>query len=399
MLRRSRLVVPLLCAAALLVSGCDGNSAAVERSSDSTTALSSLRLKPVSPVPNVLADLAPDGTFGMPRGWNIGGTGVVRSGKELAFLAIPPSEQDSDGQASQTWVVDSGTGKVRRYQQPPSGWAAATVTLGSGWLLRVQSRQLDGTACGEAKSEVSDCYSWRLYGQPLTSRKPVLLAQSAHAGSQSLVPHPLADNGSFVWEQALTAGRTGVFRWTPGKGKAVRLLTRNSLGQLDVDGTTLYLTEGKASQDGGTSTRTTYRLRFRQQSAVADKVAAFTGSGGFAIRGGHIAYYPRAGDRNARIKVLTIGARTAPIEVGKTLNGFYTVDWITKDRLVTWSISGYALNDVRRPTKATVFAADAVGLGVPRGYDNTLYVVYDPYQFAQSRGTKPTVLAWRHSSS
>ncbi|SNX63099.1 hypothetical protein SAMN06272735_4899 [Streptomyces sp. TLI_55] len=46
-----------------------------------------------------------------------------------------------------------------------------------------------------------------------------------------------------------------------------------------------------------------------------------------------------------------------------------------------------------------MFAADAVGLGVPRGFGSTLYVVYDPYQFAQSRGAKPTVLAWRHSSS
>jgi hypothetical protein len=391
-------VGPLLCAAALLVSGCDGNSAAEERTSASPAAQTTLRLKPVSPVPRALAHLAPDGTLGLPAGWNVDSSGVVRSGRNLAFLAVPPARSASDGRGSETWVVDSGTGRVRRYRQAESGWTSNTVALGSGWLLRVESRQLDGPACGEAKSQASDCYSWRLYGQPLTSARPVLLARSAHAGHQSLVPHPLADGGSFVWEEAVTGGRTGVFRWTPGKGKAVRVLTRASFGQLDVDGGTLYLTEGKLSQDGGTSTRTTYRLG-RGKSAVAAKVATFTGSGGFAVRSGRIAYYPRSADENARIKVLTIGARTAPVEVGKTINGFYTGDWITRDRLVTWSISGYALNDVRRPTKATVFAADAVGLGVPRTFDDTLYVVYDPYQFADSRGTRPTVLAWRHSSS
>jgi hypothetical protein len=398
-LRRSRLLVPLLCAAALLATGCDGNSAASERTSASQAALTPLRLKPVSPVPRALAKLAPGGTLGMPRGWNIDSSGVVRSGRNLAFLAVPPTGSASDGQGSQTWVVDPATGMARRYRQADSGWTANTVTLGSGWLLRVESRQLDGSDCGEADSQAADCYRWRLYGQPLTSSRPVLLAESAHAGRQSQVPHPVADGGSFVWEEAVTGAKAGVFRWTPGGGKAVRVLTRAGFGQLDVDGGTLYLTEGKLSQDGGTSTRTTYRVGLRQRSAVAAKVATFTGSGGFAVRGGRIAYYPRSADENTRIRVLTIGSRTAPVEVGKTINGFYTVDWVTRNRLVTWSISGYALNDVRQPTKATVFAADAVGLGVPRGYDDTLYVVYDPYQFADSRGAEPTVLAWRHSSS
>ncbi|MFI8536802.1 hypothetical protein ACIGMX_42015 [Streptomyces aquilus] len=399
---RSRLVLPLLCAAAaLLSSGCDSGTAAAEADPAAAGAPAALRLKPVSPVPHALAHLAPDGTLGMPSGWNIDSTGVVRSGRNLAFLAVPPAKSASDGQGSETWVVDSGTGTVRRYQQANPGWTSNTVTLASGRLLRVESRQLDGTACGEEKSEAADCYRWRLYSQPLSSHKPVLLARSAHAGPQSLVPHPLAYKGSFVWEEALPGGKTGVFRWTPGKGRPVRVLTRagSGFGQLDVDGRTLYLTEGKLSQDGGTSIRTTYRLGLGQHPTAAVKVATFTGSGGFAVRGGRIAYYPRSADETARIKVLTIGAETAPIEVGKAVNGFYTVAWVTKDRLVTWSGSGYALNDVRRPTKATVFAADAVGLGVPRGYDDTLYVVYDPYQFAQSRGTKPTVLAWRHSSS
>ncbi|MFE2421888.1 hypothetical protein [Streptomyces hokutonensis] len=399
MLRRSRLLVPLLCAAALLATGCDGNSAAADRTSASQAALTPLRLKPVSPVPRALAKLAPDGTLGMPRGWNIDGSGVVRSGRNLAFLAVPPTDSASDGRGSQTWVVDPATGTARRYRQVDSGWTANTVTLGSGWLLRVESRQLDGSDCGDADSQAADCYRWRLYGQPLTSSRPVLLAESAHAGRQSQVPHPLADGGSFVWEEAVTGAKAGVFRWTPGGGKAVRVLTRTGFGQLDADGGTLYLTEGKLSRDGGTSTRTTYRVALRQRTAVAAKVATFTGGGGFAVRGGRIAYYPRSADENTRIKVLTIGARTAPVEVGRTINGFYTVDWITRNRLVTWSISGYALNDVRQPTKATVFAADAVGLGVPRGYDDTLYVVYDPYQFADSRGARPTVLAWRHSSS
>jgi hypothetical protein len=45
-----------------------------------------------------------------------------------------------------------------------------------------------------------------------------------------------------------------------------------------------------------------------------------------------------AGTSNAKIKVLTIGSKAAPVEVGKKINGFYTVSWITKDRLVNWAI-------------------------------------------------------------
>lgn len=391
--------MPLLCAAAALTaSGCDTNSAAAERASAPAAAQAPLRLKPVSPVPHVLAKLAPDGTFGMPSGWNVDSSGVIRSGKNLAFLAVPPAETASDGRGSQTWVVDSVTGKVRRYRQAEAGWTPNTLALDSNWLLRVESRQLDGTACGEERSPAADCYRWRLYGQRLTSHRPVLLAQSAHPGHQSVVPHPLADGGSFVWEEALAGGKAGVFRWTPGRGRPERVLTRTSFAQLDLDGATLYLTEGKLSHDGGTSTRTAYRLNLRQLPVTAKKAATFTGSGGFAIRGGRIAYYPRSADENAKITVLTIGAKTAPVEVGKKINGFYTVSWITKDRLVTWAISGYALDDIRQPTKATTFAEDAVGLGVPRGFDDTLYIVYDPYQFSDSRGTKPTVLAWRRTS-
>lgn len=72
--------------------------------------------------------------------------------------------------------------------------------------------------------------------------------------------------------------------------------------------------------------------------------------------------------------------------MGAALNGFYEVDWITGNRLVTWAISGYALDDLRHPRSTLVFSPDAVGLGAPRGFGNRLYVVYDPYQFAQSRG-------------
>jgi hypothetical protein len=336
----------------------------------------------------------------MPSGWNTDGSGVVGSGKDLAFLAVPPAKGASGGGASETWVVDSGSGRVRRFPQIDSHWAPGSVALGAGQLLRVESRQLDGTACGEAAGTTSDCFSWRLYAQPLSSSssKPRLLARSAHPGHQSRVPRPLADGRSFVWEQGTDGGKFGLFRWTPGAAKAVRLLTRSSLGQLDVDGGTLYLTEGRLAADGARSIRTTYRVG-TGRPAGARQVARFTGSGSFAIRGGRVAYFPRSDDERGRIRVLTLDGRTAPVEVGAPLHGFYTVDWISGNRLVTWAISGYALADLRHPRTSTAFSPDAVGLGVPRTSGNSLYVVYDPYEFAQSRGTKPTVLAWRHFPS
>ncbi|MFJ3308986.1 hypothetical protein ACIPSA_39265 [Streptomyces sp. NPDC086549] len=395
---RSRLV-PLLCAAAaLLSSGCDSSAAAAGGSAAPTASRASLRLKEVSPPPRALAKLQPDRTLGMPSGWNIDGYGVVGSGKDLAFMATRTAKASSGGGVTETWVVDSDSGRVRRFPQINSHWSPSTDALGAGWLLRVESRQLDGTACGEEASGTADCFSWRLYAQSLSSSKPRLLAQSAHPGHQSRVPHPLADGGSFVWEQGTTGRKYGVFRWAPGAAKAVRLLTRSALGQLDVDGGTLYLTEGRSTADGAESIRTTYRVG-TGQPAVARRVAGFTGSGSFAIHGGRVAYFPHSDDKSGRIRVLTLGGRTAPVDVGAPLQGFYTVDWISGNRLVTWAISGYALADLRHPRTSTVFGPDAVGLGVPRTFGNTLYLVYDPYQYAQSRGTKPTVLAWRHFSS
>ncbi|WP_089099711.1 hypothetical protein [Streptomyces hyaluromycini] len=395
--RQRGFTLPLLCAAAaLLASGCESGSAAAQDTAASSSARTTLTLMPVSPLPKALKKLRPDGNLGMPRGWNIDGSGVVRSGKRLVFLAVPPASASTGTSTEETWVVDTGTARVRRFAQVTAGWSPGTAVLGGGWLLRVESRQLDGTACGDKASQTSDCYSWRLYGQQVTSGRPRLLAQSAHAGHQSLVPHPLADGGSFVWEQGLTGGKAGLMRWTPGAAGPARLLTRSTTGQLDLDGGTLYLTEGKLSADGGTSSRTTYRVGLRQRSAVAERVAAFTGGGGFAIHGGRIAYFPRPADETGRIRVLTIGGRSAPVDVGKAVNGFYTLDWITPNRLVTWSVSGYALDDLRHPAASAVFSPDAVGLGVPRGSDGTLYVAY---QFAPSRGVKPTVLAWRNFAS
>ncbi|MFI0968094.1 hypothetical protein ACH4S8_43135 [Streptomyces sp. NPDC021080] len=394
-------LVPLLCAAAaLLSSGCADSAVAAGGSAAPTASQASPRLKEVSPPPRALVKLRPDRTLGMPSGWNIDGYGVIGSGKDLAFLATPPAKASSGGGATETWVVDSVSGRVRRFPQIDSHWAPSGIALGAGRLLRVESRQLDGTACGEAADAAADCFSWRLYDQSLSSSspKPRLLARSAHPGHQSRVPHPLADGRSFVWEQGTSGGKFGLFRWTPGAAKAVRLLTRSAQGQLDVDGGTLYLTEGRLTADGALSSRTTYRVGIGQP-AVARRVARFTGSGGFAIHGGRIAYFPHSDDESGRVRVLTIGGRTAPVDVGASLQGLYTVDWISGNRLVTWAVSGYALADLRHPRTSTAFSPDAVGLGVPRTFGNTLYVVYDPYEFAQSRGTKPTVLAWRHFSS
>ncbi|MBL1081697.1 hypothetical protein JK359_06840 [Streptomyces actinomycinicus] len=388
---RSRLL-PLLCAAAaLLTAGCDSGTAGT--TGPAASAPAPVRLKAVTPVPRALAKLRPDGSLAMPRGWNIDGSGVTATGKHLVLMAVPPAR--TRGGAAETWVVDSGTGRVRRFPQVGSGWTANNPVLGGGWLLHVESRQLDGTACGQPASATADCFRWRLYAQPLSSGKPRLIARSAQPGHQSLVPHPLADGRTFVWEQGTTAGKYGVFRWTGGAPRPERLLSRSTRGRLDVDGGALYLTEGTLTPDGGASTRTTYRLGLRSP-VQPRRVARFTGSGGFAVHGGRIAYFPRAADETGRIRVLTIGGRTRPVDVGAPVNGFYEVDWITGNRLVTWAISGYALADVRHPATSAGFSPDAVGLGAPRGAGNRLYVVYDPYQFTQSRGAKPTVLAWRH---
>ncbi|WP_162684291.1 hypothetical protein [Streptomyces populi] len=397
---RSRLV-PLLCAAAaLLSSGCDSGAAAAGGPAAPTASGASLSLKEVSPTPRALAKFRPDRTLGMPGGWNTDGSGVVGSGKDLAFQVTPPAKGASGGGASETWVVDSGSGRVRRFPQIDPHWAPSGIALGAGRLLRVESRQLDGTACGEAAGATADCFSWRLYDQSLSSSssKPRLLARSAHPGHQSRVPHPLADGRSFVWEQGTAGKKFGLFRWVPGTARPVRLLTRSSLGQLDVDGGTLYLTEGRLAADGAQSVRTTYRVDTRQPVA-ARQVARFTGSGSFAVHGGRIAYFPHSDEERGRVRILTLDGKTAPVDVGAPLRGFYTVDWISGDRLVTWAISGYALTDLKHPRTSAVFSPDAVGLGVPRTSGNTLYVVYDPYQFAQSRGAKPTVVAWRHFPS
>ena len=73
-------------------------------------------------------------------------------------------------------------------------------------------------------------------------------------------------------------------------------------------------------------------------------------------------------------------------------DGFYTVDWISRTRLLSWAASGYALYDLSRPGRQTVLAADAVGLGAPREYDGTLYLGYDPYEFTTVRGTNPRLI-------
>ncbi len=414
--RRRLLLLPVL---ALLCAGCGGGVHGSPQPQPAS--VGPLTLRAVARLPKPLSTLGVDGTFALPAGWRVDGFGVERSGRYLVFSAIPvhvptPAASSTRGgeagapsqgpsSPEQTWVVDSKTGRTSRFPQINPGWYAGIAVPGAGWVLREERQQLSGVKCGTTQAEGADCYLWRLYAQPLPTGRPRLLAQSEAPGPQAWAPLPVTNGRYFVWEQGESAGRIGVYRWTPGAVEATELTTRKVPGQLNLDGRDgLYITEGTLSPTAGANRDSTYRVNADvATTSVPTKVAAFSSAGIFDIRDGRIAYSTGSGEHAVPLSVLTIGSRQAASKVGPAMDGYYAANWIDSTHVVTWAASGFTLLDLRNPGRASAFAPDAVGLVAPRTSDGYLDLGYAPPTVdddgspADTRD-QPSVIAWKRVS-
>lgn len=293
--------------------------------------------------------VAVDAAFTMPQGWRIDSTGAWSSKRYVAFTAVGPSSPQSaeagaatvgDPRNAEIWVVDRATGRLYRSPRQNPQWIAVVEIPAGGWMLRQEKIQAS-SGC----ADLSDCWNWKLYAQELPAGQPVLLEQSSHPASQTMVPFPVTDGKTFAWQQAADSGTGGVTdTWHPGDAHPTRVTADPGQRVITIDSDYLYEEDHAQSPTGAASLSTVFRYNLDGGGKV--QVATFTGSCCAAIGGDSIAFFP--GSRDAGLQVVSgrlhIDASLQKFgSLGNKLQGFYYAGWVTPDWLMVSSATGYEL--------------------------------------------------------
>lgn len=282
--------------------------------------------------------------FALPSGWSVDDAAASASGRWLAFSVYRTGSTDyPTPRREDTWVTDTATGQTRRFPLVNRTWYGGTSAVVGDWLLRREEQQIGN----------SDSYRWRLYAQPISSDRPMLLAQSNGAVSMNTVPTlPAIEGGDTAyWVVGASANRYAVDRWRPGQRHPQRLALLSHQAEPFADGHGIYLDQYLALAGNGEPPAVVSRLA---GDGSVHTLVTVSSSVEPVVTGSHLVYFPHPGDGQGRwmLRPLTTSGRARPI--GTSVRGAYAAVPLNDHQFLSWWSDQYDVLDINTGKQTTV---------------------------------------------
>jgi hypothetical protein len=289
----------------------------------------------------------------------------------LAFSVYRTGSTDNPTpRREDTWVTNTATGRTRRFPLINRGWYGGASAVVGDWLLRREEQQIGNT----------DSDRWRLYAQPISSARPMLLAQSNGAVSTGAVPTlPAIEGNTAYWVVGTTASQYAVDRWRPGQRHPQRVATLGRQADPFADAHGIYLDQYLALAENGNAPVAVSRLASDGSVHTLVTVSSSTEP---VITGDHLVYFPHPGVGQGRwmLRPLTASGRAHPI--GTPVLGPYAAVALNDHQFLSWWSDQYDVLDINTGQQATI-QRGTINVTVPRTTGTMMSVgVNQPKQIA-----------------